>query len=211
MSVLEASTTTVHPYKSGWLTVIAGSMFCGKTESLMRLLRRHVIAGRRVLALKPEKDRRFGITAALGSHDRGTFDAKLVDRVGSIRPLVEEAHADVVGIDEAQFFNVTLSRVAEDLVDEGKRVIIAGLDQDYSGGAFEVTALLLAAADEVIKLTAVCVCCGRDATESFRREGGGRRIEVGAGDKYEARCRACWLEGLAEHVAAARARELADG
>jgi len=186
--------------QEGWLTLIIGSMFSGKTEELMRRLRRYYIAKLRVLAVKPEQDKRFGLDSALGSHDRGTFDAETAENTGAIIPLARKHHPQVIGIDEGQFFSMGIVEVAYTLVEEGHRVLIAALNQDHTGKPFETISHLLGYADEIVKLNAVCVCCGREATKSLRTGDGNARIQVGAAGDYEARCRTCWDRGRRERT-----------
>ncbi|QXD14536.1 thymidine kinase [Rhodocaloribacter litoris] len=175
--------------KPGWIEVICGSMFSGKTEELIRRLRRARIARQRVEIFKPALDNRFAADAVV-SHDENAIPSTPVDAAAQI--LLFAGRADVVGIDEAQFFDLTLVEVCERLARDGRRVIVAGLDQDYLGRPFEPIPQLMAVAEYVTKLHAVCVVCGAPANHSQRlvREGG--RVLLGAKETYEPRCRRCF-------------------
>ncbi len=162
-------------------------MFSGKTEELIRRLRRARIARQRVEIFKPALDTRFSATDVV-SHDESIIPSTPVSAASQILLLAERA--DVVGIDEAQFFSLDLVEVADRLARDGKRVIIAGLDQDYLGRPFEPMPQLMAIAEFVTKLHAVCVACGAPANHSQRVVAAGSRVLIGAGDAYEPRCRA---------------------
>jgi thymidine kinase len=177
----------------GWLEVICGPMFSGKTEELIRRLRRALIARQRVQAFKPAIDRRYH-DARITSHSAQSVEAAPVGDVASIRASIR-ADTQVVGIDEAQFFGVELIDAVQSLADAGMRVVIAGLDQDYLGRPFEPMPQLLAVAENITKCSAVCSCCGGLASRSFRLVGGADRVQVGAAESYQARCRACYLLG----------------
>jgi thymidine kinase len=175
---------------SGWIEVICGSMFSGKTEELIRRLRRARIARQRVEIFKPTLDTRYG--AAFGgdavvSHDETAIPSQVVHAAEQI--LLLSGDADVVGVDEAQFFDEGLVAVCERLARDGKRVVVAGLDQDYLGRPFEPVPQLMAVAEHVTKLHAVCVVCGAPANHSQRIVAGGGRVLVGEKDAYEPRCR----------------------
>ena len=178
----------------GWLEVICGPMFSGKTEELIRRLRRALIARQRVQAFKPDIDRRYH-DARTTSHSAQSVDAVPVADVTALRAAVR-ADTQVVGVDEAQFFGVELVELVQSLADRGVRVVIAGLDQDYLGRPFEPMPQLLAVAEQVTKCSAVCSRCGDPASRSFRLVDGDERVQVGAGEAYEARCRACYLAGV---------------
>lgn len=176
---------------TGWIEVICGSMFSGKTEELIRRLRRAMLGRLRVQAFKPSIDRRYDATR-ITSHSAMTLDAEVVSTAEEILQRVRpDTH--VVGIDEAQFFSLALVTVVQQLADRGLRVIVAGLDQDYRGQPFEPVPQLLAIAEEITKCLAVCARCGAPANRSQRlSQNGSDRILVGAAEMYEARCRRCF-------------------
>lgn len=176
------------------LEVICGPMFSGKTEELIRRLRRALIGRQRVQAFKPSIDQRYHATR-ITSHSAQSLEAQVVSNAAALEAAVVP-ETQVVGIDEAQFFGPMLVPVVRRLADRGVRVVIAGLDQDYRGEPFEPMPQLLALADEVSKLAAICVRCGGAATRSHRLGGGVERVEVGGADAYEARCRACAMEAF---------------
>lgn len=183
---------------SGWVEVITGSMFSGKTEELLRRLRRAEIAGQSVAAFTPAIDDRYG-QEALGSHAGSTWDATVVANGGEGVWTIRE-HIDgetVVAIDEANFFDRTLVDVAETLAEEGHRVIASGLDQTYRGEPYDPVPQLIATAEYVEKLQAICAVCGEPATRTQRLiDGEPAHVDepttlVGAEESYEARCRHC--------------------
>ncbi len=178
------------PRGSGWIEVICGSMFSGKTEELIRRLRRAQIARQRVKIFKPRCDARYA-THQIVSHDDQKLDSELIDRAEEIIASID-AETQVVGIDEAQFFGLELVQVCEDLADSGRRVIVAGLDQDYRGRPFEPIPQLLAVAEYITKNLAICVVCGNPANRSQRITREKERIVIGAFEHYEARCRRCF-------------------
>lgn len=175
--------------RPGWIEVVTGSMFSGKSEELIRRLRRAEIASQRVLAIKPGVDDRY-------DPDRIVSHSALSCRsetIANAREILERAgDADVVGVDEAQFLGEELVDVCQTLADRGKRVIVAGLDTDFRGAPFEPMPRLLAVAEYITKTLAICVVCGGPANRSQRKSGSGDRIVVGAEDVYEARCRHCF-------------------
>ncbi len=174
----------------GWIEVITGSMFSGKSEELIRRLRRAQIAKQRVQVFKPQFDQRYG-----SDHIVSHSDIRIAaDSVASARGLLEAVHADtdVVGIDEGQFFDLELPMVCNSLADAGKRVIVAGLDQDYLGRPFEPMPQLLAIAEYITKTLAICVVCGSPANHTQRLVAGSDRVLLGAHGAYEARCRRCF-------------------
>jgi thymidine kinase len=181
-------------YTSGWIHVICGCMFCGKTDELLRLLRRFSIAGRTVVLIKPLVDTRSA-PATVMSRSGATFQAHPVGRAVEIEALA--ADADIVAVEEVQFFDDALPEVARRLADDGRQVLLAGLDQDYRGRPFGSMPLLLALADQVTKLTAICTVCGEPATRTQRLINGepaaadSPLILVGGfhDESYEARCR----------------------
>lgn len=189
----------------GWIEVVCGSMFSGKTEELIRRLRRARIARQRVEIFKPAVDTRYA-EADVVSHDETAIPCTPLASPQQI--LLLAAGADVVGIDEAQFFSPDLVDVCSELARAGKRVIVAGLDQDYLGRPFEPVPSLMAIAEFVTKLHAVCVVCGAPANHSQRVVAGGDRLLLGAHDAYEPRCRAHFspqpqepVRGEAHHAA----------
>lgn len=165
-------------------------MFSGKTEELIRRLKRAEIGQQRVQIFKPRLDRRYS-EEQIVSHSEQKLNSIPVDRADEILELLLPL-TQVVGIDEVQFLGADVVRVCERLADCGLRVIVAGLDQDYRGVPFEPIPQLLAVAEYVSKELAVCVVCGNPANRSQRLIGDGRRILVGAAGAYEARCRACF-------------------
>jgi thymidine kinase len=182
---------------SGWIHVITGCMFSGKTDEMLRLIRRAEIAGRRVLLVRPRMDSRT-VAGSVESRSGVTWNAESVADSGEIPPLVTAGRASVVAIDEAQFFDDGLPEIAELLAAEGRSVLVSGLDQDFLGRPFNAMPILLAMADQVTKLTAICTVCGAEATRTQRMVGGRPAaaddplIVVGGmnDDRYEARCRA---------------------
>lgn len=181
------------PYsQNGWIEVIVGSMYSGKTEELIRRLRRAQIARQRVEIFKPAIDDRFG-------HDHIVSHSELRIPSRSIRSakdVLRYAHeAQVIGIDEGQFLGPDLVKVCERLARRGKRVIVAGLDQDYRGRPFEPMPQLLAVAEYITKTLAICVVCGNPANRSYRKKRRTARVLVGGADLYEARCRRCFELG----------------
>jgi thymidine kinase len=173
----------------GWIEVICGSMFSGKTEELIRRLRRAQIAKQRVEIFKPKMDNRYDENH-LVTHSAQRIPSTAVERAQEILELAKDA--EVLGIDEAQFFGPELVKVCEELAGQGKRVIVAGLDQDYRGMPFEPIPQLLAVAEVITKTLAICVKCGAPANRTQRITSEEGRLLVGAADKYEARCRRCF-------------------
>ncbi len=181
-----------HAQRRGWIEVICGSMFSGKTEELIRRLKRAKIANLRAEIFKPAMDLRFDKTAVV-SHDSNFIPSTPVDH--SLRILELAIDADVVGIDEAQFFDEGITNVCETLALQGIRVIVAGLDMDYQGKPFGPVPQLLAVADFITKLHAICVRCGNLASMSYRKSASQDQILLGEQDVYEPRCRKCYYEG----------------
>ena len=173
----------------GWIEVICGSMFSGKTEELIRRLRRAKIARQNVEIFKPTVDSRFSEDEVV-SHDENAIRSYPVNSAHQI--LLLSGSADVIGIDEAQFLGSELVEVCQVLARDGKRVIVAGLDQDYRGQPFEPIPNLMAVAEYVTKLHAICVVCGAPANHSQRLSKDDARVVVGAQDVYEPRCRRCF-------------------
>jgi thymidine kinase len=176
------------PKDIGWIEVIAGCMFSGKTEELIRRLRRATIAKQKVKVFKPKIDTRYS-EGSIVSHSEQSLPSTIVEDVREIIHLAKDAQ--VVGIDEAQFFSSDLIHVCNTLASNGKRVIIAGLDQDYRGIPFEPMPQLLAIAEYITKTLAICVNCGNPADKTQRKIAAAERVVVGAADIYEARCRKC--------------------
>lgn len=182
----------MHPFSrtGGWIEVICGPMFSGKSEELIRRLRLAQIAKQRVQIFKHASDIRYAADF-ITSHSDQKFDCMPVDTPEKIIVNLRD-NTRVVGIDEAQFFDASVIDVCERLADRGVRVIVAGLDQDYLGKPFGVMPQLLAIADSVSKNQAVCVTCGGLATKSQRVTTEDAQILVAGGDRYEARCRNCF-------------------
>jgi thymidine kinase len=179
-----------YPRDVGWIEVICGSMFSGKTEELIRRLRRAAIARQRIQVFKPAIDDRYSAHQIV-SHSSLAFDSSALLDVTQIYDHLR-FDTQVVGIDEAQFFGEELVQVAESLAKRGIRVIVATLDQDWRGQPFGAVPNLLCVAEYVTKMLAVCVVCGNPANRSQRVSGGTGLVEVGSGDMYEARCRNCF-------------------
>lgn len=177
--------------RRGSIEVICGSMFSGKTEELIRRLKRARIAHLKVEIFKPSLDVRFNQEAVV-SHDSNSIASFPVDHSQKILLLADRV--DVVGIDEAQFFDDQIVSVCETLAGRGIRVIVAGLDMDYLGKPFGQMPQLLAIADFITKLHAICVKCGNLANISFRKAADDSQILLGATDSYEPRCRKCYHE-----------------
>jgi thymidine kinase len=184
-----------HQANQGWLEVIVGSMFSGKSEELIRRLRRAQIARQRVQIFKPTVDTRYTETHIV-SHSEMRIPSTAA---ASARALLEQVAADteVVGIDEGQFFDLELPTVCNTLADQGKRVIVAGLDQDYLGKPFEPMPQLLAIAEYITKTLAICMVCGNPANHTQRLVASEDRVLLGASGIYEARCRRCFDPSLA--------------
>ena len=174
----------------GWIEVITGSMFSGKSEELIRRVRRAHIARQKVQVFKPRLDDRFGEDYVV-SHSQIRVAA---ETVGSARDLLEAVIPDteVVGIDEGQFFDAELPMICNTLADQGRRVIVAGLDLDYLGKPFEPMPQLMAIAEYVTKTQAVCMVCGNPASHTQRLVSSSDRVLLGAQGTYEARCRQCF-------------------
>jgi Thymidine kinase len=177
--------------QSGWIEVIAGSMFSGKSEELIRRLRRAKIARQKVQVFKPKIDVRYSRDHIV-SHSEMRHESNTVETAAELLSKVEQG-TEVVGIDEGQFFDNQLVEVANALAHKGVRVIIAGLDQDYTGKPFEPMPQLLAIAEYITKTHAICVRCGQTANYSQRTFESEERVAVGAGGMYEARCRTCFV------------------
>jgi thymidine kinase len=177
--------------RRGWVEVICGSMFSGKTEELIRRLKRVKIANLKAEIFKPTIDTRYDMTNIV-SHDENAIISTPVDSSQSILLLAQGV--DVVGIDEAQFFDAEIANVCEQLAIRGIRVIVAGLDMDYMGKPFGQMPNLLAIADYITKLHAICVKCGNIANISYRKTATEGQVLLGEKDVYEPRCRTCYHE-----------------
>src|SRR3982751_3235985 len=180
---------------AGWVEVIAGSMFSGKSEELIRRLRRAKIARQKVQVFKPKIDIRYSRDHIV-SHSEMRHESGTIETASEILEQLE-ADTQVVGIDEGQFFDNELVAVANTLAGRGIRVIIAGLDQDYLGRPFEPMPQLLAVAEYITKTLAICVVCGDPANHTQRLVASSDRVLVGATGLYEARCRHCFDPHLA--------------
>lgn len=182
----------------GWIEVVAGVMFSGKTEELLRRVRRATIARKRVQVFKSHLDDRYAGLLAVSSHDRRSLEATPVDSSSQIMSRLDPM-AQVIAIDEAQFLDPGVVQVATALAERGRRVICAGTDTDFRGEPFGAMPQLMAVAEIVDKLHAICVLCGSPASRNQRLIEGkpapydSPTIMVGAADAYEARCRACHI------------------
>lgn len=175
--------------RRGWIEVICGSMFSGKTEELIRRLKRARIANLKTEIFKPAVDVRYD-EVKIVSHDENAIQSTPIDNSQKILLLSQDV--EVIGIDEAQFFDVEITNVCEQLALRGARVIVAGLDMDYKAQPFGQMPNLLAVADYITKLHAICVVCGNIANYSYRTSAEGAQVVLGEKDKYEPRCRHCY-------------------
>lgn len=186
-----------HQYKAGWLEVISGCMFAGKTEELIRRINVLSYAKKNIKVFKPAIDNRYSNRKVV-SHAGSSVDSIVVAKARDILTHVDES-VDVVAIDEVQFFDKDIVAVCDQLANDGKRVMVAGLDMDFRGEPFNVMPILITSAEFVTKLTAVCTTCGAPATRTQRLVNGEAAsyhdpiILVGASESYEARCRHCHL------------------
>jgi thymidine kinase len=180
--------------RNGWIEVICGSMFSGKTEELIRRLRRAKFANQRVEVFKPKIDTRYDETNVV-SHDATAILARPVENAAKILEFTEGEDINVIGIDEAQFFDLALTGVCEKLALRGIRVIVAGLDMDYRGIPFGPVPNLLAVAEYITKVHAICLHCGNLATHSYRKVANNEQVMLGEKDTYEPRCRTCYEMG----------------
>ena len=178
--------------RSGWIEVICGSMFSGKTEELIRRLKRAKIANQKVQIFKPSKDTRYDIIKVV-SHDENAVDSLPISQSEEIFNHISDVN--VVGIDEAQFFDENLPLVCQKLAIDGVRVIIAGLDMDFKGRPFGPIPNLLAVAEYITKVHAICPHCGNLATHSYRLSQEQETVLLGEKDLYETRCRVCYEMG----------------
>ena len=182
---------TLTPINAGWIEVICGSMFSGKTEELIRRLRRAEIAKLATIIVKPKIDARYSKNHIV-SHNQLKLEAQIVESPDDILSLAK--NASVVAIDEAQFFNDLIINICKTLAKSGKRVVVAGLDTDYRGIPFGPMPGLMCEADYLDKLRAICVSCGNPATYTQRTTSDSEQVVIGELDKYEARCRDCYIE-----------------
>jgi len=178
----------------GWIEVVCGPMFSGKSEELIRRLRRAEIARQRVQIFKPSLDDRYS-NSEIVSHSQLRIDSQAVESAADIMQRIE-ARTEVIGIDEANFLGNGLVEVVTRLADLGKRVIVAGLDTDYLGRPFDPIPALLALAEQITKTLAICMRCGNPAKFTQRLIASDDLIVVGAGGMYEARCRRCFEAGV---------------
>lgn len=185
----------VIPRHAGWIEVVCGSMFSGKTEELIRRLKRAQIGKLKVQCFKPVIDDRYSKDHVM-SHDSSRILSIPVEKPWQILERVDD-NTRVVGVDEAQFFDDSIVEICQKLANRGIRVVVAGLDQDFRGQPFEPMPRLLAVAEYVTKLSAICMSCGGPASRTQRLIASGERIAVGSKDMYEARCRFCHDENEA--------------
>jgi len=179
--------------RSGWLEIITGCMFSGKSEELIRRLKRAQIANQSIICFKPVKDDRYADLQVV-SHDSNAQDSIAVEHSKEILQHVEQG-TNVVGIDEGQFFDMELVDIAQKLALSGKRVVVAGLDLDFRGIPFGPMPHLMAVAEYVTKVHAICPHCGNLATHSYRLSEEKDTVVIGEKDKYEPRCRMCYSMG----------------
>jgi thymidine kinase len=179
--------------KRGSIEVIAGSMFSGKTEELIRRLRRALFAGLKVEIFKPSIDKRYSEDRVV-SHDEKSIISTPVENASSI--LLLASGVEVVGIDEAQFFDASLVEVCTSLADAGTRVIVAGLDMDFAGNPFGPMPALMAVAEYISKVHAICVRCGNLANYSYRKVKDDKIVMLGEKDIYEPICRSCYIKSM---------------
>ena len=178
--------------RSGWIEVICGSMFSGKTEELIRRLKRAKFANQKVEIFKPKTDSRYSSNNVV-SHDENAIESVVVDKSTDILRMSNDIN--VIGIDEAQFFDNQLTDVCQKLAIRGTRIIVAGLDMDFRGKPFGPIPNLLAVAEYVTKVHAICPHCGNLATHSYRLSAEQETVVLGEKDKYEPRCRICYEMG----------------
>jgi len=178
--------------RSGWIEVISGSMFSGKTEELIRRMKRAQFANQKILIFNPRKDVRYDEKAVV-SHDENSLESIPIEHSHEILAVDRDIH--VIGIDEAQFFDMELPEVCEKLAILGIRVIVAGLDMDFKGRPFGPVPAIMAKAEYVTKVHAICPHCGNLATHSYRLSAEQEQVVLGEKDKYEPRCRVCYNMG----------------
>ena len=183
-----------HPVEGGWIEIICGSMFSGKTEELIRRLTRAKIARQCVQIFKPAIDTRYNDKKVV-SHNQNEIDSITVEKANDILEMLIGKECQVIGIDEAQFFDKELVAVCQILANQGKRIILAGLDMDFEGKPFGIMPQLLAVSEYITKVHAICMCCGKVAAYSFRLTTSKQKILLGEKTEYEARCRKCFVKG----------------
>ncbi len=181
-------------HRGGWIEVICGSMFSGKTEELLRRLNRAIIAGQNVEIFKPAIDTRYHDQNVV-SHNANSIRSTPVQFANDI--LLLAGDCEVVGLDEAQFFDTDIVEICNKLANSGKRVIVTGLDMDFSGRPFGPMPGLIAIAEYVTKVHAICIKCGDIANYSYRKVASQSKVMLGEKDTYEARCRRCFNKGSA--------------
>lgn len=174
---------------SGSVEVICGSMFSGKTQELIRRLKRLKVAKKKFIVFKPAIDIRYDKNKIV-SHNKDCINANVVNNISEIKNLISDE--EVIAIDEAQFFDETLISLCNDLANRGKRIIICGLDMDYLGVPFGIMPSLMAISDSITKLHAICSDCGNTANYSYRKSSDQDRIVIGEQDEYKALCRVCF-------------------
>ena len=179
-----------HQYQDGWIEVITGCMFAGKSEELIKRINVLTYANKKTIVFKPKIDFRYSMNEVV-SHDGSKIKCEIIETSKDIFKFLS-GDEDVIAIDEVQFLDDGIIEILNTLANQGKRVIVAGLDMDYQGVPFYVMAQLIAMAEFVTKLTAVCVKCGASATRTYRIiKDSNERILIGASESYEARCRHC--------------------
>jgi len=178
--------------RSGWIEIVCGSMFSGKTEELLRRIKRASYAGLKIEVFKPMTDDRYHKTDVVSHDDRSIKSNPVRD---SKHILNVASDVDVIAIDEAQFFDEKLTQVCQQLALKGIRVIVAGLDMDFAGKPFGPMPSLMAVAEYITKVHAICVHCGNLANHSYRKHGDSAQVLLGSGDMYEPRCRKCFEMG----------------
>ena len=182
--------------KYGWIECICGSMFSGKSEELLRRIKRGVIARQKVLLFKPTIDNRYEETK-ISTHNGNSYDSVSIDKANQIYDYIKNDNYDIIGIDEIQFFDKNIVNVINDLANKGIRVIVAGLDMDFKAEPFHPMPEIMAISEMVTKLHAVCNKCGKEASRSQRLINGvpakydDEVVVIGASESYEARCRHC--------------------
>jgi thymidine kinase len=191
--LLTPGKTKEHPGNRGWIEVICGSMFSGKTEELIRRMNRAVLAKQKVEIFKPAIDQRYHDEDVV-SHNQNSIRSTPVSVSSEI--LLHVHQGEVVGIDEAQFFDDSIVEVCQNMANKGIRVIVAGLDMDYLGKPFGPMPDLMAIAEFVTKVHAICMNCGGVASHSYRLTESESKVLLGAGSEYEARCRKCFFDSI---------------
>ncbi|MEE9373877.1 MAG: thymidine kinase [Saprospiraceae bacterium] len=179
--------------RSGWIEIITGCMFSGKSEELIRRLKRAQIANQNLICFKPIKDDRYADEQVV-SHDSNSQDSISIEKSTEILKYVEQS-TNIIGIDEGQFFDMDIVEVTQKLALSGKRVVVAGLDLDFRGIPFGPMPHLMAVAEYVTKVHAICPHCGNLATHSYRLSEETDTVVIGEKDKYEPRCRMCYSMG----------------